>query len=175
MGQIKKKKEWKKEPGTMRVKGCFRVNIVDPDGTIAGDSGWCDNTFTTAGHLNLLVNNMLTCLTSARLFGEYITLGTGTGPASNEATLNGQMVNKYIAVTNNTASTGASTASTLEMRATFTSAEIAASGNVRNIGFVWAANTATTAGTLLCGSTFASSQWNTNQSVNCSYQIRFAG
>ena len=162
----------------VRVKGCFRVNIVDPDGTIKGDSGWCDNLMTNAGHLNLLINNMLTCLTSARLFGEYISLGTGTIPASNESTLNGQMITRYMAVTNNTASTiraASDGTSTLQMTATFTSDYISASGNVRNIGFVWAVNTSTAAGTLLCGNTFTSSQWNTNQSVNVTYQIRFSG
>jgi len=58
------------------------------------------------------------------------------------------------------------------MVGTLASSVIVANRTIQNIG-VFAAS-AVTAGSILCGNTYATSQLQTNQSVNVTYQLRFA-
>ena len=100
-------------------------------------------------------------------------LGTGGAPASNATTLTGELThgaNGRAAVTSSIVDSG-----TAQFTAQFASSAsfVTASANISCIGLY---NTATTdVGTLFAGNTFASSTCATNQSVNATYQIRFAG
>jgi hypothetical protein len=55
----KKKKDYyggaKKGPGaTIGIDGFYRINIVDPDGRVAGDSGWNHNVISNLGLANYI-------------------------------------------------------------------------------------------------------------------------
>lgn len=154
----------------MKIKGCYRLHIVDPDGTIAGDSGWIENQV-----VNLGVNDYLCQLLGAMAGSKQIThvaLGTGTAPGAAATSLEGELEE----TSSRAAVTAATSSSSMKARftATFNSASSFTSATVslKNIGLF---NTsAATTGTLFAGNTYATSTCATNQSVNVTYDIDFS-
>ena len=146
------------------VRGFFRVQIVDEEFGVVGDSEWQENQITNLGFLNI-VNQLGTTLTGSK--HSHLGLGTGGIPNATDTTLAGEVV-KRAAIT---AASSGSTA--LQMTATFASADgfVTDTQAISNIG-VFATSAA---GTLLSGTTYASSSCAVNQSVNCSYTWTFAG
>lgn len=150
------------------VKGFFRINIVE-DGKIVGDSGWKPNTVVNLGFSHYLVDLLGQGASSKQI--SRMMLGTGTAPGATDTTLNGEL---NTATYTRTTVTFANTASkTARFTATFASANshITAAVTLQNIGII---NNSTSAGTLMAGNTYSTSQWNTNQDVNSTYEIRFS-
>ncbi len=162
------KKSTRRKADPVKVKGFYRVHIVE-DGKVVGDSGW---------HSNLVVNNgfsmYLTDLLGIGASSKQISrmmLGSGTDPAATDNTLNGEFnTATYTRTTVTFANVGSKTA---RFTATFASANshITASTTLGNIGII---NNTTSAGTMMAAKSFATSQWNTNQDVNATYEIRFS-
>lgn len=154
-----------------KLRGCYRIHIVDPDGTIQGDSGWHENQV-----VNLGVNDYLAQLIGNMAGSKQIThaaLGTGTAPGAAATSLDGEIDH----ATNSRAAVTAATSST-SMKARFT-ATFESSDNflsetvtLNNIGLFHQSNV--TAGTLFAGNTYNTSSCATNQNVNVTYDIDFS-
>jgi len=149
----------------MSVRGFFRVQITEDGKGVTGDSGWKENQITNDGIRQYLVD----WLTSGA--GKSVThmaLGTGGAPASNATSLSGE-VEVRAGVSSSIVASG-----TAQFTGAFASANsfVTATAAISNIG-LFETSTAG-AGTLFAGNTFASSSCATNQSVNATYQIRFA-
>jgi hypothetical protein len=147
------------------VRGFFRLHIVDPDGTIAGDSGWKENQVTNLGFNRYLVQALGSI--SGSLFVSHMALGSGTLADASHTVLDGEVGTRQAVSAATT--TGSKTA---QFTATFAAGWHSSAGafNIANIGLF---NSLTT-GTLFAGNTYASSSCASNQAVNCTYQIIFA-
>lgn len=153
----------------MKVRGFFRVQLTEDGKGVMGDSGWQENQVTNDGIKQYIVD----WLTSgAGKSISHMAMGTGGAPASNATSLSGELTHSTsgrAAVTSSIVASG-----TAQFTANFSSANsfVTATVNISNIGLF---NTSTTAlGTMFAGNTFASSTCTTNQTVNATYQIRFA-
>ena len=153
----------------VQMRGFFRVQIENEDGSLAGDSGWFPNQV-----VNLGFNDYLAQLLGGMAGSKVIThaaLGTGSQPGAAGTSLEGELVGTGIARAAITAATS-STSKKLRCTATFSSANSFTTGtsNISNIGLF---NTNAT-GTLFCGNTYASSSCATNQNVNVTYDVDFS-
>lgn len=164
-----KKARRSKAPGDhASVKGFFRINILE-NGKVVGDSGWRENLVVNLGFSHYLVDLLGQGASSKQI--SRMMLGTGTAPGAADTTLNGEL---NTATYTRTTVTFVNTASkTARFTATFASANshITAAVTLQNIGII---NNTTSAGTLMAGNTYTTSQWNTNQDINTTYEIRFA-
>jgi hypothetical protein len=156
---------------TFKMKRFFRVNIVDPDGAIAGDSGWVPNYVTNTGLQNYFVYTMLGVANSRQM--GYIGLGTGAAPASTDTSLPGEVMSstKRVAIGANTGFTqraSSNSSCTLQLLATFTASFCSTASTIQNVG-VFASSAENS---LMCGATYATSALATNQGVNVTYQIQ---
>lgn len=154
----------------LSLRGFYRINIVDQDGTVAGDSGWQKNQI-----VNLGVNDYLCQLLGGMAGSKVITyaaLGTGTAPGAAATSLNGELDR----TSSRAAITAATSSSSFKLRctATFNSANSFTSATVtlQNIGLFNLSNV--TSGSLFCGNTYATSTCATNQNVNITYDIDFS-
>jgi hypothetical protein len=75
---------------TPKVRGFFRLQVENPDGTLAGDSGWCENIITNQGYLKYLANNIGKNASSSQV--GFIALGTGGIPLATDTTLTGEIM-----------------------------------------------------------------------------------
>lgn len=148
-----------------KIRGFYRINIVDEDGTVAGDSGWLQNLVTNDGFNDYMAKALGAIAGSKQV--SHMAVGTGGAPAATDTTLTGEQ-SVRAAVTAATSSTSKA----VQFTATFNSAAsfVTATKNLSNIGLFNSSST----GTLFAGNTFASSSVATNQSVNATYQINFA-
>lgn len=170
---MSRKKNSKVAHDGIKVVGMFRVQITEDDlaggKRIVGDSGWRKNQVT-----NLGINQYIGTWLASGSGGKAVThaaLGTGSAPASNATTLDGELGH----ASNDRASVSTSIVSsrTVQFTAAWASSDsvVTATANISNIGLF---NTSTTqVGTLFAGNTYTSSALATNQNVNATYQIRF--
>lgn len=165
------KRDKKKAPfSKITLHGFTRVQISNPDGSLAGDSGWRGpNQIVNDGILNYLVHNLGKSAGSCQI--GYVALGEGTdAPNATDTTL----ASEIMASTQRKAVTYGSVGSTTaQFTATFSSSDsfLSAAVDLANIGLF---NSDATDDTLFAGNTFDSSSCDTNQNVNVTYQIRFA-
>ena len=170
----RKKKQEKAHASSVTVKGFFRLNIVEDteDGPkIVGDSGWNENLITNFG----FQNGVCACLGGVSGSSQIaaVALGTGTAPAVTDTTLNGEITDVAGARMTGTSISISTVASrTLQIAATLNSGVYTAAKTIQNVGLFF--GTATTSSSLAAGNTYATSQLATNQSVNLTYQLRFA-
>lgn len=150
--------------------GFYRVKIVDPDGRIAGDSGWNHNLITNLGLSEYITKNFMRTAGSCAV--TYMAIGsTATLLATNATALTGQCASSHMvtvstgALTTRASSTAGDTARFL---ATFPANGFAAATTIAAAG-LHSANT----GTIFAGGTFASSAVATNQAINCTYDVVF--
>ena len=152
------------------VKGMFRLNIVNPDGKVVGDSKWKTNVITNVGYQDMLM--YLLAGSAGSLRPAYGALGTSGTPNATDSTLVNQLTETAakIALT-----TGTAGSKTVNYTWTLASGVIAAASTITNVGIGWwtAQSQANNAGTLMAGNTYASSSLATNQAVNATYQIIF--
>lgn len=151
----------------VKIRGFYRIHIVEETGEIVGNSGWHENQVTNDGF-----NDYLCRLISASASSKQIThaaIGTGGAPAVTDTTLAGEQ-----SVRASVTAATSSTSKSIVFTATFSSANsfVTASKNISNIGLF---NTSTAAGgTLFAGNTYASSACATNQNVNATYTLTFS-
>ena len=151
----------------MKIKGFFRVNITDPDGTIVGDSGWQENKIVNLGFQYYLVELMLNSANSLRV--SHVALGSGAGvPADADTVLSGEHEKRKAVTGSVVASKTAQYVATLGSSDSF----VTNTATLNNIGLF--AYSSKGSGQMFAGNTFTSSQVATNQNVNVTYQIRFA-
>lgn len=146
----------------VKIRGFYRVQI-DEGGEIKGDSGWLENQITDSGVRYYMAYLLGAIAGSLQI--SHMAIGSGSQPASNGTSLEGEVV-KRAAVT---AASSGSTA--VQFTATFSSANsfVTNTQNISNIGLVNSSST----GTLFAGNTYASSSCGTNQNVNTTYTITF--
>ncbi len=149
----------------VKIKGSFRLQIVDPDGTITGDSGWRTNQITNLGFNQYLVSALGGIAGSKQI--SHAAIGTGGVPATGDTTLSGEQ-SARAAVTAATSNTSKA----LQLTFTFASSAsfVTDTKNISNIGLF----NSVSGGTLFAGNTFASSSCATNQAVNGTYVISFS-
>lgn len=162
----------------MKVRGFFRVQLTEDGKGVIGDSGWRENQVTNLGIRDFIVTWLLSG--SGGQYVTYMGLGTGSAPASNATALDGE---NYHNSTNSASQSRIAVSSSLvasgtaQFTAAFNSANsfVTATVPISNIGLFNASLTSLAHnGTLFAGNTYASSSCATNQSVNATYQIRFA-
>lgn len=155
------------EPGVaepIKVRGFYRVQIQNQDGSLAGDSGWKENLITNAGFRYYL--SYLLGAIAGSLQVSYMALGTGGVPNATDTTLPGEVVKRASATASSSGSTSVQFVATFDSAASF----VTDTKNISNIGLVNSSNL----GTLFSGNTFNSSSCATNQVVNCTYRVTFA-
>lgn len=149
---------------TVTIKGMYRVQITK-DGKLIGDSKWMENLVVNLGFNQYLVSTLGAIAGSKQL--SHAALGTGAAPAAADTTLAGEVEVR----TTVTAATSSSS-KTLRLTATFGSSDsfVTNNQNISNIGLF---NTSS-GGTIFAGNTYASSQVQTNQNVNATYDLIFS-
>lgn len=147
-------------------KGFFRLNIVNPDGTIANDSGYLENQIVNNGYQNFLM--YLLAGSAGSLRPSHAALGTGTVPASNATVLAGELTETAARMALTTGTTGSKT---VQYTFTLNSGVIAAASTIQNVGLFSGSTQA--GGTMMAGNTYATSALATNQAVNGTYNIIF--
>lgn len=151
----------------VRARGFFRLAFVNPDGSVAEDSGWKENQIVNLGYQDFLM--YLLAGSAGSLRPSHAALGTGTVPASNATVLAGELTetNGRMALT-----TGTSGSKTVQYTFTLASGVIAAASTIQNVGLFSGSTQA--GGTMFAGNTYATSSLATNQAVNGTYIIAFA-
>ncbi len=157
----------------MKVHGFFRLKIGKPDAhgrvvKIDGDTGYQSNTVVNLGFQHFLVELLGGLSGSSQL--TYAALGTGTAPGVTDTSLNGELTDAAGCRCAITPTVVAS--KTLQCAFTLNSNVITANRTLQNVG-LFAVST-TSAGSLFAATTYATSQLQTNQAVNGTYQIRFS-
>ena len=149
----------------IKIRGMFRLQIIEPDGEIAGDSGWHENQVTNLGFNQYVVSSLGSIAGSK--YVTHFALGTGSQPGAADTSLEGE-VGSRTAVTAATSSSS----KTLRLTETFASGwhDSASAHNISNIGIF---NTSS-GGTVFAGNTYASSSCASNQAVICTYDIIFS-
>ncbi len=142
----------------IRIRGFSRVQIVDPDGTIAGDSDWKENTVTNSGKRYYLAAMLGKYAGSSGI--AYAALGTGTAANATHTTQDGELAEGV----RDALSAASSGSTAVRFTGTFASDDnfATATRNISNIG-LWATDTG---GSLFSGAAYASSSCATNQAVN---------
>lgn len=148
----------------IRVRGFYRVQIKNPDGKVAGDSGWKENLVTNAG-FRYYLSYLLGALAGS-IQVSHMALGTGGTPNATDTTLGGEVVKRAAVSAASSGSTSVQFTATFDSTASF----VTSTQNISNIGLV---NSSAT-GTLFSGNTFNSSSCATNQTVNATYRVTFA-
>jgi hypothetical protein len=148
------------------VRGAYKLQIIDPDGTVAGE----------AEGTNAIVTQGLTNYLCARLIGAgssvtHIGIGTGAAPISSNTSLPGELGGGTNRVAIGGTATGATGSSAIVSMATsFASGTAAFTGNIANIGLFGHSSSASA---LFAGATYASSPLSSNQAVQVSYTVSF--
>ena len=147
------------------LQGFTRIKIgeeVDGKLKIVGDSGWRGpNEVVNEGFQDYI------CASIGSIAGsKYVThaaLGTGTAPGAVANTLEGETGTRE--VTDNSIVSS----KTLQATAEWASGDHPGDCTLKNVGLF---NTSS-GGSLLCGNTYATSSWGSNQAVSMTYQLRF--
>ncbi len=160
------KRKNKHTKDSVGVKGFFRLNIINPDGSVASDSGYKQNQIVNLGYQDFLMYLLMGSAGSLR--PSHAAIGTGTVPASNATVLAGELTESAGRMALTTGSAGSKTVS---YTFTLASGVIAAASTIQNVGLFSGSTQA--GGTLMAGNTYATSSLATNQAVNGTYQIIF--
>lgn len=151
----------------IQTKGFYRLNVVNPDGSVAGDTGWKENQIVNVGYQDFLM--YLLAGSAGSLRPSHAALGTGTVPASNATVLAGELTETAGRCS---LTTGTAGSKTVNYTFTLASGVIAAASTIQNIGLFSGSTQA--GGTMMAGNTYATSSLATNQAVNGTYAIAFA-
>ncbi len=147
---------------TIRVRGFFRLNIVDKKTRkIVGDTGWLENQITNYGWESCIAALPFACANSIQATG--MMLGSGTGVASSGTNLQNSLSDYWGSFLQSTVA-GSSTC-----RATRSFDGTLGAVTLQEIGVFAASN-----GTVIAAKSFNSSALTTDQDVNCSYELRYS-
>lgn len=164
----------KENKAILGMEGFYRVQIVDPNGTVAGDSGW---------QHNLITNQMTQYITyllassAGSSFISYVALGSSATAAlvTSASSLPGEFNKSLMAsISAKAISTRANSTSgdTLQFVAQFVSNSMvtgAVTGSITYVGLY----ATSAANSVLCHGTFTSSTLISNQAINVSYNLIF--
>ena len=152
---------------SVKMRGFFRLQIEDPDGSIVGDSGWNRNTVTNDGKLHYIVRALASSAGSKYL--AYAALGEGTAPGAAATSLENEVVGTQGSQIRDAMTLESSGSTALRCTGTFASGDsfVTATEDIANIGLFQSS----TGGTLFAGNTYASSSCAVNQNVNYTYDI----
>jgi len=152
-----------KREDVLKVKGFFHLQIVDKDsGKIVGDTGWKQNTVVNLGFQDYICKAIGAIAGSKQV--QNMAIGTGTAPGVTDTSLQGE-TGQRVTTTNSVISS-----KTLQCTAQFAGTDMGGTCTIQNVALV----DTSTGGTILCGTTYATSQWASNQNVNATYQLRFS-
>lgn len=139
----------------MKVKGFARLQLVNSrTGEIQGDSGFVRNTVVNLGFQDFIVGSVGGVAGSKQV--SHMAIGTGTAPGAADTSLSGETGSRY------TTSNSAVSSKTLQCTTQFAGSDMGGTCTIQNVAL---ANTSS-GGTVLCGTTYATSQWASNQNVN---------
>jgi len=165
----KNKKEKGMSTDGLKARGFFRLQIREQDGRVAGDSGWKENQIVNEGFQDYL------CKVMAGSVGSRIVshgmLGTGTVPGATATELHGEITDTD--GTRRAVTPTIIASKTVQFAFTLASSVYTAPKTIQNVGLIYHSSTAQ-AGTIFAGNVYTTSALATNQSVNCSYQVRFS-
>jgi hypothetical protein len=146
-------------------KGFFRIKlgeVKDGKEIVVGDTGWRKNEVTNLGFQNY-VCNLIGDLAGSVQVGAAI-IGTGAAPATGDTSLAGETKRQSV---------GNSVIASKTLQATLAVASGDHPGGTPTIQNIALINSTASGGTILCGGTYATSQWQTNQGLSATYQLRF--
>lgn len=151
----------------LKVRGFSRIAIGHRDENgelvIDGDSGLIGpNTVVNDGFQDYIVKSIGSIAGSK--FITHMQLGTGTAPNATHNTLEGETGDRK------TTSNSAVSSKTLRCTAEWASGDHPGVCTLKNVGLF---NTSS-GGSILCGNTFATSQWQSNQGVSATYELQFS-
>lgn len=156
------------------LAGFARINLRE-DGKLVGDSGWVKNLVTDYG-LDEGLGQLLIASAGSKLVA-YAALGTGGAPATNGTALTGEIEDDAAsrdAVSKSTVTSATGAGITARFYGTFSSSDnhLTDAHDISNIGLFAISNV--TAGTILSGVAYSSSNMNTNQDLEYTYEWRIA-
>lgn len=138
----------------IKVKGFVRTQIVDAlTGEVLGDSGFVQNTVVNTGFQDYVIGSIGAIAGSKQV--SYMLLGTGTAPGAADTSLQGETGGRV------TTQNSVISSKTLQCTAQFAGSSMGGTCTIQNVAL---ANTSS-GGSILCGTTFATSQWASNQNV----------
>lgn len=146
-----------------RIKGFFNVQIKEKKtDRVVGDSGWCRNTLTNNG-LNAIAAIVIGATGSYAVgFGA---IGKGTDAIVASMTDLKSKENSYLAVSPSSVATG-----TARCTVSFDGSDNSATLTIGEIGLF----KTDSAGSMVAGNTFTTSQMTTDQTLNATYELRFS-
>ena len=150
----------------LTLRGFYRLKLGEEKNgktEIVGDSGWHENQVTNLGFQNY-VCALIGGLAGSKQVGAVI-IGTGGAPATGDTALAGETKRQ---------SCGNATVASKTMRATAAIASGDHPGGTPNISNIALIETTASGGTIMCGNTYSSSTWNSNQGLSATYELRFA-
>ena len=148
---------------SLKLKGFIRLQLVDvKTKRVIGDSGWKQNQVVNLGFQDFICGAVGAIAGSKQV--SYMAIGTGTAPAADATSLAGETGSRV------TTSNSCVSSKTMQSTCQFAGADMAGTCTIQNVALI---NTSS-GGTILCGTTYATSQWASNQNVNASYQLRFS-
>ena len=150
----------------LTLRGFYRLKLGEEKNgkiQIVGDSGWHENQVTNLGFQNY-VCALIGNLAGSKQVGAVV-IGTGGAPATGDTALAGETKRQ---------SCGNATVASKTMRATAAIASGDHPGGTPNISNIALIETTASGGTIMCGNTYASSTWNSNQGLSATYELRFA-
>lgn len=167
-------KKKNKEPKVgLAIDGFYRVNIVDPDGTIKGDTGYKHNLITSDGLTTYISYLFGSSAGSVRC--AYMQLGSLQSSLASGASIlpgeYGKSLMASIASTQITTRAASTNGDTVRMLATFVSNSIISATN-QTIACIGLYQT-TGASSIFCGGSFAASTLGNSQAINCTYDVVF--
>lgn len=148
------------------IRGVYRLQLWEEKNgknIIVGDSKWQKNEVTNYGFQSYVCNLIGKLAGSQQV--EMVIIGTGTVPNVTHNTLDGETKRQTC---------GNSVVSSKTMRATAAIASGDHPGGtptIQNIALIY--NTAS-GGSIMCGNTYNTSQWQSNQALSITYDLRFA-
>jgi len=146
-----------------KLHGFFRLNVINPDGTVAGDTGWKKNVIVQTGYQQYLQFALIG--SSGSKTATHAAFGTAGTPASTDATLVNQLTETAAKVPLTTGTIGSQT---VQFTFTLSSGVIAAASTILNVGLYYYSNQSVvnSSGVMLAATNYASSSLATNQAVN---------
>ena len=154
----------------INVKGFYRLQIQEADENgkmkVVADSDWRENTVTNYGFEQAVVTQVAG---AAGVPPTHLSLGTGTAPGATATALEGE-IGATTDGTRMSLTTSVVSSKTLRMTGSLNSNIIGAASTIKNIGVFGHSSS----GTVMSGNTYATSQLATNQTVNATYEWRFA-
>ena len=152
------------------AKGFFDLEIVNPDGTIAGKAERVPNLVTRHGfqHICLLVGTNLTGTQFS-----HLNVGEGAAPATNATSLPSEVIGVADPAPTRQVATAATQAGSVTLRFTGTMSSansfVTATENISNVGIF----NHSSGSSCVAGAAFTSSSCATNQNINITYDLVF--